>query len=216
MDLPDRLQNRLQNRSGTLMNRDRYLKTAVLIPLVRRGDDNEAGWRIMFERRADHLDHQPGDVCFPGGRSEDQDDTLRDTAVRETCEEFGLAKRDVTVLGNLDYLATPWRVIIDPFVGVIRSSARIRPEESEVDEVFEVSLQAALDADPDVHRVELVPRPPDDFPYEKIAGGRDYEWHPGDLPEYFFDFDGRVIWGLTGRILDHFLSVIRESFTNPD
>lgn len=210
MELIERLRDRLENRSRRLMNHSRYLKTAVLIPLVQREVREETGWRIMFERRADHLDHQPGDICFPGGRREERDGSLRDTAIRETCEEFGITKKDVQVLGNLDFLATPWEMMIYPFVGVVRSSVSIQPEESEVDEVFEVPLRDALDTDPDVHHVELVPRPPDDFPYQKIPGGRDYGWHPGVLPELFYEFDGRVVWGLTGRILNHFLSVAGE------
>lgn len=207
MDLPRRLEERLERRSPRLMNHHRYLKTAVLIPLLRGPGGT---WRLLFERRADHLDHQPGDVCFPGGRVENEDDSLRETAVRETSEEFGIDPGDVNVLGSLDYLATPWRMMIFPFVGTVRSTVDVQPDPSEVDSVFEVPLEVAREVEPTTHHVELEPRPPDDFPYEKIPGGRDYGWQPGILPELFYEFDGRVVWGLTGRILNHFLRLLED------
>lgn len=210
MDLPRHLEDRLEEHPSRLMNHDRYLKTAVLIPLIRRPEET---WRLLFERRADHLDHQPGDVCFPGGRVEDEDDSLRETAVRETSEEFRIDPDDVDVLGSLDYLATPWRMMIFPFVGTLRGTVEVRPDPSEVDSIFEVPLERARSVEPTAHHVELEPRPPDDFPYDKIPGGRDYGWQPGILPELFYEFDGRVVWGLTGRILDHFLRILEEGET---
>lgn len=209
MDLADHLRSRLQARPVRLMNHQHYLKTAVLVPLRKRPRGENDGWTLFFERRAGHLDRQPGDVCFPGGRVEERDSSPREAAVRETGEEFRIDPGEIDVLGPLNYLATPWRMMIFPFAGVLRPDVEVRPEPGEVDSIFEVPLQRALKAEPETHHVELEPQPPADFPYEKIPGGRDYDWHAGVLPELFYDFDGGVVWGLTARILDHFLDRVR-------
>ena len=57
--------------------------SAVLIPLIQKDD----GYHILFEVRSKKLQHQPGEVCFPGGRVEERETTL-EAAVRETKEEL--------------------------------------------------------------------------------------------------------------------------------
>ena len=78
----------------------------------------------------------------------------------------------------------------------------------EVEEVFTVPLSYLMNAKPEKYRVDFEVRPESDFPYELIQGGKDYDWRPRKLDEYFYFYEDRVIWGLTAKILTHFLSLI--------
>src|SRR5215469_9192175 len=57
---------------------------AVLVPIVQRLEPT-----VLFTRRTPHLARHAGQVSFPGGRVEESDLTLVETALRETAEETG-------------------------------------------------------------------------------------------------------------------------------
>ena len=81
---------RLHRRAPGIDKLDRLWDAAVLLPLVRTPE----GISVLFEERAHTLRSQPGEVCFPGGKYECEDNSFRNTAVRETCEELGLKPED--------------------------------------------------------------------------------------------------------------------------
>jgi 8-oxo-dGTP pyrophosphatase MutT (NUDIX family) len=70
---------------------------AVLIPLVQRAD----GLTVLLTQRTAHLTNHAGQISFPGGRAEDYDTDAIDTALRESEEEIGLARRHVEIVGVL-------------------------------------------------------------------------------------------------------------------
>jgi 8-oxo-dGTP pyrophosphatase MutT (NUDIX family) len=178
------------------------VRAAVAVPLVEKDGD----LHLLFEVRSRHLKRQPGEICFPGGRLEPDDRDPSAAAVRETCEELGLPPERVRVLGALDILVNPWRSIIYPFVCHI-ASGPIRINEEEVEEVFVVPLEYLRNHPPKIHHVHLDVRPEETFPFHLIPGGRQYRWSRGRAPEYFYTYEGYVIWGLTARILKHFLDL---------
>lgn len=71
---------------------------AVLIPLVTLGDDGRD--HLLLEVRSMSV-AQPGEICFPGGRME-AGETVLEAALRETCEELGVAPDSVEILGELE------------------------------------------------------------------------------------------------------------------
>ena len=112
---------------------------AVLIPLYR---DAAGALHAVFTRRRDDLRSHPGEISFPGGRQEDEDEDLRRTALREAEEEIGLPPRGVAFAGALP--PTPTFVTnyaIYPFVGVIEPGFSWVPQASEVAEVLELRLR---------------------------------------------------------------------------
>ena len=80
---------------------------AVLIPLV----EGATNVQIVLELRAYDLDVQPGEVCLPGGRIE-QDETPWEAAVRETCEELLVAPEQIEIIAEMDEMigtgGIPW------------------------------------------------------------------------------------------------------------
>ena len=93
MTLCERLSKLLQSRGGEIENETDYLRSAVLVPLVRR----EGRLGVLFEVRSAALTSQPGDISFPGGRIELDDAGAEAAAVRETREELSLPDSAIEV-----------------------------------------------------------------------------------------------------------------------
>lgn len=102
----ERLNKRIPNRI------EKEKVSAVLIPLIKKDD----GYHILFEVRSNKLSHQPGEICFPGGKKE-LGETSMQTAVRETCEELLVSKSDIKFYGPLDYFLSPAGMRIDTYLG---------------------------------------------------------------------------------------------------
>ncbi|MDQ0191411.1 CoA pyrophosphatase [Alicyclobacillus cycloheptanicus] len=202
------IQAALQARKRGLLGQDLYVKTAVLVPIVRDVDGQPA---VLFEKRAATLRRQAGEICFPGGHVSEEDADEAATAIRETCEELCIDKRHVSLLGPLDVLVGFGQLMVYPYAGVIDEAAQIDPNPDEVAEVFTVSLQRLLTTPPEVYEMTFQHLPGEDFPFHLIPNGRNYKWRQGVVPQLFYQFDGYVIWGLTARILTHFLDIVRAA-----
>lgn len=111
-------------------------EAAVLVGLVRRAD----GLQAVLTRRTDTLRHHAGQVSFPGGRQEPDDGSPLQAALREACEEIGLAAAQVRPLGYLDPLATITGYRVTPVVALLDPDFEPVPEPGEVAEVFEAPL----------------------------------------------------------------------------
>ena len=107
---------------------------SVLIPLIQKTD----GWHIILTIRSSALKHHPGQIAFPGGKRDEGDQSLIETALREADEEIGLSKNEVKVLGQLPSHETVTGFTVTPVVGVVSSSFKATPEPGEVAEVFTV------------------------------------------------------------------------------
>lgn len=154
---------------------------AVLLPLYfREGEDT-----LLFTRRTDHLEHHRGEISFPGGRRESGDADLRETALRETEEEMGIQRSDVTLLGRLDDFISVHGYHVVPFVGIFPWPYTFRVDEREIAKVIELPLSALRD--PGIWRKE--------------------DWtHKGRRhPVHFYTIGGDEIWGLTAAILRQFI-----------
>jgi 8-oxo-dGTP pyrophosphatase MutT (NUDIX family) len=161
---------------------DDWRRGAVLVPIFAAPPHN-----VLFVQRASHLRRHAGQIGFPGGLAEPADDgDPVVTALRELDEELGIAKDRVTVAGLLP--ETPQelnRFLISPVVGVLDAHARITLDGEEVSGVFTVPLDALLD--PDGVRIDRS---------RSEAYGR---------TSYAFDYEGRHVWGFTGRVLRSFV-----------
>ena len=195
------LREKLGRRPAGIDKLDSLWDAAVLLPLVTSPD----GPAVLFEVRAQTLKRQPGEICFPGGKAECGDKGFANTAVRETCEELGITPADITLVGELDALVSHSGPIIHPFVGFIADTAKIVRGKSEVDEVFTVPLAALLAQEPLRCSMQLADHPGDDFPFELVPY-RQRSWRRSkNYYVYFYQYQGRVIWGMTARILYGFL-----------
>ena len=122
-------------------------------------------------------------VGFPGGRLEYEDRDLEETALRETEEEVGIPQQDIEVLKKLTRLYIPpsnfW---VQPFIGIMNKTPILIPQESEVEQILEVSLQDFLD-DNNIITENLTTSYATDI----------------EVPAY--KLNGYTVWGATGMML---------------
>ena len=102
-------------------------------------NDNNVDYPL-FEVRSANLIVQPGEICFPGGGIESEDKNPQEAAIRETCEELGIKKENIDLIGPLDILVTPFESIISPFVARIHRYQDIRINTEEVESFFLVPV----------------------------------------------------------------------------
>jgi 8-oxo-dGTP pyrophosphatase MutT (NUDIX family) len=98
------------------------------------------GVRLYLTKRSSHLRHHPGQIAFPGGKVDPEDDGPVAAALREAHEEIGLDPANVEVLGTFEPHETVTGFLVTPVLARIRAPFTPRPEAGEVDEVFTVPL----------------------------------------------------------------------------
>jgi 8-oxo-dGTP pyrophosphatase MutT (NUDIX family) len=159
------------------------VKAAVLIPLYEEGGRLHA----VFTKRPADMRRHAGEISFPGGRMDDDED-LRDTALREAEEEIGLAREQVQVVGALPPTGTiVTNYAVYPFVGLTGSGNAFRPNPMEVDQVVELALPDLIGG---FERKRLIRR---GVPIKTDT----------------YTVGGHLIWGATARILGTLLERLR-------
>ncbi|MGI8387458.1 NUDIX hydrolase [Robertmurraya sp. P23] len=197
---------KLSERSPFVLGSENFSTYSVLLPLVYINNEIH----LVFEVRAFSLRRQPGEVCFPGGKNDETDKDHMETAMRETYEELGLKEGSISQVVPLDFIVSPYGNIIYPFVGVIDTINDMQVNHKEVDHIFTVPLTFFKQTKPDIHYVNARLEPEPGFPYDSIVGGKDYNWQIKRMEECFYYFKDKVIWGLTARVVRHFIQVIEE------
>lgn len=150
-------------------------EAAVLVPLVQRA----AGLTVLLTQRNASLSQHAGQISFPGGGREATDRDMVATALRETVEEVGIGPDFVEVVGRLPDYITGTGFHVSPVVGLLTPDFNLRPDPSEVAEVFEVPLAFLMD--PSNHEVREL-RWEDRvrrfyaMPYRRPDGGYHFIW----------------------------------------
>uniref|UniRef100_A0A8B9ZF39 Peroxisomal coenzyme A diphosphatase NUDT7 n=1 Tax=Anas platyrhynchos TaxID=8839 RepID=A0A8B9ZF39_ANAPL len=112
-------------------------KASVLLPLVVRA----GRLCLLLTLRAPQLRRSPGEVCFPGGKSEENDKDEIDTALREAKEEVGLPPEKVEVICRLVPGIDKMNYLVTPVVGFIEDTFQATPNPDEVSDVFVMPLE---------------------------------------------------------------------------
>jgi len=201
----DRFKNELASRPKAYLDINNYF--SVLLPLIYVEDE----LHILFQVRSLQLNSQPGEICFPGGRIEEMELPL-ESAIRETIEELNISDSQIEILGELDLLCTPFNTVLYPYCGLLKDIADISTinfNRQEVDSIFTVPLQTLMEAEPIIHPLAIRFEAGADFPYSLVDNGKNYKWKTGTYPVYFYQYREYVIWGLTAKILNHFLEVLK-------
>jgi len=201
----DKLKHQLQQNQSLFIGEETAFRSAVLIPLV----EVDGKWHILFEVRSMTMRKQPGDISFPGGRIDASDASPLAAALRETHEELGIDPNTVQVIGQLSPYIASSSFVTYPFVAVVDYMQIIDGyNKQEVEAVFTVPLDWLLQYEPYMHLVSIEPVPSLDFPFDKIVNGAQYQWRTRSMEEWFYDYEQYTIWGLTARILKHFIEKI--------
>ncbi|NYT40243.1 CoA pyrophosphatase [Sphingomonas sp. R-74633] len=101
---------------------------------------------VILTQRTETLRSHAGQVAFPGGRIDPEDDGPIGAALREANEEIALPPAAVQVVGTTDSYRTVTNYLVTPVIGVVPPDLQLTPSEAEVASVFEVPLDFLLDS----------------------------------------------------------------------
>lgn len=158
---------------------------AVLVPLTERDGEMD----VVLTKRAEDLRKHAGQISFPGGRRDDEDDDLVATALRESHEEIALRPDDVRVYGALMQMPTVTGYDVTVFVGEFDQPYDLDPNPFEIDELIEAPLSAFFDES--IHRIDT------------------REWNGIEVPIHFYDYEGYNVWGATAFMLNTLLEYLK-------
>ena len=183
--IAERIRSKLAALEPRRLDAPFLCEAAVLMLVFERGGEPH----FLLTRRTEEVQTHKGQISFPGGMR-DGEESLEQTALRETFEEVGIESGRIEILGRYhDYLSsTDYRVT--PFAGYISGVFTTTPQTTEVAEILLVPFRIFLD--PGRLRTERT-------------------LHRGRMRDvYFYTFETHQIWGLTARIIKDFLSELQD------
>jgi 8-oxo-dGTP pyrophosphatase MutT (NUDIX family) len=157
---------------------------AVLVPVILGSNPG-----ILLTKRNARLNKHAGQVSFPGGRIDSDDEDAEAAALREAEEEIALDRARVEVLGRLADYVTGTGYRITPILGLLPPGLDLRPAPDEVESVFELPIEVLLD-----------PGAPKRQRHHVRGLWREYWVWPH--PDHY-------IWGATAAILVHLAQKLR-------
>ena len=188
-NLPLELKQELERREVRSRAEWESLPAAVLIPVLKVDDE----WNLLYTRRTDSLESHRGQVAFPGGRIEEDDQSVVEAALREACEEIGIDPGRVEVLGSMNPLYTITQFHVTPVIGLLDWPVELNLNRAEVAAVFHVPIRwLAQKRNLQVVEHSLWPSGP-------------------TIPVYQFQpYQGEIIWGATARITLNLLQILHN------
>lgn len=149
---------------------------AVLVAIVSRPEPT-----VLLTLRPETMRKHPGQVSFPGGRIDPEDDGPIAAALREAREEIGLPPGAVEVIGMADRYRTVTGFEVTPVVGLVPPDLPLAPNPDEVADLFEAPLAHLLDPAHHVMRSAM--------------------WRGRERHYYEIDHAGRRVWGATAAMI---------------
>ena len=177
------------NPGTTFLREESVRPAAVLVPIVAHA----GAPTVLLTRRSAELKQHAGQVSFPGGRIDPEDENAVAAALRETEEETGISRRYVDVIGTLDQYRTVTHFMITPVVALVTPGFKPIAEPGEVDEIFEVPLSFVLDRGN--HRREQA------------------NWKGETRHYYAMPYGSYNIWGATAAMLVNLVDVLEPVMT---
>jgi len=161
----------------SIINGKKYRNSAVLIPLLRIGQDIQ----IILTQRSNNLPSHAGQISFPGGKVDTKDQSPVETAYREASEEIGLSRDEIEHLGYLDITTTGTNFMILPVVASISNNFVPKLNNDEVESLIHLPLNYIAD----VNNLKTM---------NKVINGE-------DRTSFVYEYDNYFIWGATARLL---------------
>lgn len=159
---------------------------SVLIPFYSPPE----GLSLVFMKRPDYPGVHGDQISFPGGGKEKEDRNDLETALRETHEEIGVKPEHVDVWGTLSTQQTVTsKYRITPIVGSIPYPYEFRPDSREVERLILIPFSRLLD--------------PETYTYGT------YNWKGLEFESDLYRYGNDIIWGLTARILNNLIILIK-------
>ncbi len=169
--------DRRDDKLYSIINGKKYRNSAVLIPLLRIGQDIQ----IILTQRSNNLPSHAGQISFPGGKVDTKDQSPVETAYREANEEIGLSREEIEHLGYLDITTTGTNFMILPVVASISNNFVPKLNNDEVESLIHLPLNYIAD----VNNLKTM---------NKVINGEDRTF-------FVYEYENYFIWGATARLL---------------
>lgn len=175
-----KLSKRLSAFTARKIDPNGKAEASVLMSLFNNGSEPA----FLLTKRSQNVAAYKGHISFPGGMRESSDNSLLETALREANEEIGINTSHIRVLGEFnDYLSNEG-FVIHTVLGLLEDTSQLTLQADEVDYLLKVPVRFFRENPP---RTEVWERQ-----------GKSFE-------VYFYDYQGEVVWGLTARMIKHFV-----------
>ncbi len=182
----DLIRDTLTRRQQVTAAAEGLMPAAVMLLLYPK--DGE--YCVLLNKRSLTVEHHKGEMSFPGGARDPEDSDFEDTARRETEEEMGIARNDITILGRLDDNVTRSNFLVKVFVGTIPYPYEFQPSAHEIAEVVEIPISVLRD--PATLRWD-----------SRIEDGE-------RIAVRSYGYRQHLVYGATAKILDQFLETIED------
>lgn len=173
--LEEKLRVVLEKNSLDLGELNHRIPAAVLVPFCCIDND----WHLLFTKRTNGVAKHQGEISFPGGAAEDHDIDLIETAIRETCEEIGLSREYIRVIGVMEPVPTVSNYCVLPVVAVVKLTGMLNLNPDEVEDIIYI--------------------PVDWLKEDKNWRIEDFYFSAGKSKPviHYEDFNGMHLWGIT-------------------
>ena len=158
---------------------DSALTQSAVLALFEPGTDQSP--QLVLTERARHLRLHAGEVAFPGGKCDPEDEDHWQTALREAQEEVALKPDVVERIGVLPSLVTRFGMEVTPCIGLCREPQELVANPDELASIFRAPLAYFSEAS----HLEIRPM--------------EYRGRVRQVPRY--EYRGYVVWGITAAIL---------------
>ncbi len=188
----DLIRDALEQREVVTAAPDGLMPAAVMLLLYRK----EGDYCVLLNKRSMTVEHHKGEMSFPGGAKDPEDTDFEDTARRETHEEMGIARDDITILGRLDDNVTRSNFLVKVFVGTIPYPYDFRPSSIEIAEVVEIPLNVLRD--------------PGSWRWDsRLEDGE-------RVAVRSYGYQDHLVYGATAKILDQFIEIVEDGLNKED
>ena len=163
-------------------------RKAAVLALFFPNDNNETSF--LLTQRASYKGTHSAQISFPGGKIENLDKSLKETALRETYEEVGISSSTIKIIRELtDVYIPPSNFLATPFIGILKKKPEFTPNH-EVDQIIEVLISDLLN-DANLTTVNM------NTSYMKNI----------DVP--CFKLNNYIVWGATAMMLSEIKELLK-------
>lgn len=149
------------------------------------------GLYLPLMKRPSYDGAHSGQVSFPGGKVEENDKDLIETALRETEEEIGVKRNEISVIGQLtDLFIIASNFKVTPSLGLMDYAPIFNPDPFEVESVLEVPLQQLWD--------------------DSLKGVEEMNFGKYIIQSPYFEIEGHKVWGATAMVLSELVVILDE------
>ena len=188
----DLIRDALEQREIVTAAPEGLMPAAVMLLLY----EKEGDYCVLLNKRSMTVEHHKGEMSFPGGAKDPEDTDFEDTARRETHEEMGIARDDITILGRLDDNVTRSNFLVKVFVGTIPYPYDFRPSSIEIAEVVEIPLNVLRD--------------PGSWRWDsRLEDGE-------RVAVRSYGYQDHLVYGATAKILDQFIEIVEDGLNKED